>query len=147
MTSENFTIVFVMDKSGSMTSMNDEPWQGLNSFITEQKSLIPNFKFTLCFFNNKVEFIYKNLDSEKIPLLKKEDYKPESMTALYDAIGKTIEFQLTQSKNNVIFVILTDGLENCSNEFDNSKIKKMINDMETENKWKIIYLGANKDAY
>ena len=145
MSKDNFSVVFILDESGSMEVMGDEPWQSINNFIKEQKN-VGNFNFTLICFNDNVRFIYKNLESDKIENLKNEDYNPMGMTSLNDAIGQGITYQKSQSLENVIFVILTDGLENSSKEFTKSNIKEMINEMENIHKWKFIYLGANQDA-
>lgn len=147
MSSEKHSIIFIMDESGSMTSMGNEPWQGLNSFVKKQKDNNVDFNFTLIFFNSEVKFIYKNLEGSKIPELTSSDYNPYDTTALYDAIGKGIEFQKKESMNNVIFVILTDGMENCSQEYNKNNIQKMIKDLETNNNWKFVYLGANQDSF
>ena len=142
---KDYSIVFILDESGSMESMGDEPWQTINNFVEDQKKA-GKFKFTLIFFNNKTNFIFKNLESDNIPILKREDYKPSNMTALNDAIGCGIIYQKSQSLENVIFVILTDGLENSSKEFSGPCIKQMIEDMENTHNWKFIYLAANQDA-
>lgn len=148
MESEKYSIVFVMDQSGSMLNMGDEPWQSLNSFIAEQKTKNNNFTFTLTFFNDSTRFKYQNIESDKIIPLTSSDYVPSGMTSLYDAIGKTIEFQREKTpKNKVIFVILTDGHENCSREYNSYSIKTLISLMEKEYGWKFIYLGANQDAF
>jgi hypothetical protein len=140
-----FSIVFILDESGSMESMGNEPWQSINNFVEDQKK-IRNFKFTLLFFNNKSRFIFKNLESDNIPILTEKDYNPSNMTALNDALGSSIMYQKSQTLENVIFVILTDGLENSSKEFSRTQIKQMIEEMENIHKWKFIYLAANQDA-
>lgn len=147
MSSEKYYITFIMDESGSMASMGDEPWQGLNNFVNKQKESKVDFNFTLIFFNSEIKFIYKNLESDKITELTNKDYNPFDTTALYDAIGKGIEYQKTQSMDNVIFVILTDGHENSSHEYNKEGIQNMIKDLENKNKWKFVYLGANQDAF
>lgn len=146
-TSDITSIVFVFDKSGSMSSLGDEPIQSLNSFYTIQKDSGIHFKSTLLLFNNNVEFVHQNLDGNDVPVLEKRDYIPSGMTSLLDAIGKGIEYQKTQTLNNVIFVILTDGLENSSTEYNSTQIRDLINEMETNHSWQFIYLGANQDAF
>ena len=141
-----YSIVFVLDESGSMRIMDDEPWQSINMFVETQKK-VGKFNFTLLFFNSDVRFIYKNLESDKIPVLKTDDYNPIGMTSLNDAIGQGIIYQKSQTLENVIFVILTDGLENSSKEFSKSSVKQLIEKMETLHKWKFIYLAANQDAF
>lgn len=141
-----YSIVFVLDESGSMRMMGDEPWQSINMFVETQKK-VGKFNFSLLFFNSDVRFIYKNLESDKIPVLKADDYNPRGMTALNDAIGQGIIYQKSQTLENVIFVILTDGFENSSKEFTSFLIKQMIEKMETLHEWKFIYLAANQDAF
>jgi hypothetical protein len=141
-----FSVVFVLDESGSMEVMGNEPWQSINNFIKEQKN-VGKFNFTLICFNDNVRFIYKNLESDKIINLKSDDYTPVGMTSLNDAIGQGITYQKSQTLENVIFVILTDGLENSSKEFSKTKVREMIYEMENIHKWKFVYLGANQDAF
>lgn len=79
-------------------------------------------------------------------LILNETYLPTgSATALRDAIGKTINDLKTD--RDVVFMIITDGLENDSREYTQEAIKKMIETMEVEHKWKFMYLGANQDAF
>lgn len=140
------SIVFVMDASGSMETMGDEPVQGLNNFYKKQKES-GEFTSTLIFFNENVKFNHKNIDGKDVPILKNEDYDRGGMTALYDALGQAITYQKSVKTENVIFVILTDGLENASREYRKETISKMIKKMEKEHKWTFMYLGANQDSF
>ncbi len=144
--SKSTSIVFVMDASGSMETMGDEPIQGLNNFYKKQKES-GEFTSTLVFFNENVKFNHKNIDGKDVPILKNEDYDRSGMTALYDAIGQVIEYQKSIKTENVIIVILTDGLENASREYRKETISKMIKKMEKEHKWTFMYLGANQDSF
>jgi len=135
-----------MDKSGSMVSMGNEPIDGLNNFYEEQKK-VDKFNSTLVFFNEKVDFIHENKLSIDIHTITNKEYTPSGMTALYDAIGKSIDYQRSIKTEDVIFVILTDGCENSSQEYNKNTIKKLIETMENEHKWKFIYLGANQDSF
>ena len=140
------SIVFVMDASGSMLNMGDEPIQGLNSFYTKQKES-GDFTSTLVFFSNDVIFHHQNINGKDVPTLTNKDYYCNGMTALYDAIGKSIEYQRNIKTENVIFVILTDGHENASCEYRKHTIRTLIENMEKEHKWLFIYLGANQDSF
>ena len=140
------SIVFVMDASGSMLSMGDEPIQGLNSFYKTQKES-GEFTSTLVFFNSVVTFHHQNINGKDVPSLTNDDYHRDGMTALYDAIGMSIEYQKNIKTENVIVVILTDGLENASREYKRSTIKTLITKMEEKHKWTFVYLGANQDAF
>jgi hypothetical protein len=143
---ETLSILFIMDESGSMSVMGDEPIQGLNDFYKKQNES-GEFMSTLCTFSTDVRFAHKNMKGKDVPVLTNEQYCPNGMTALYDAIGESVKFQLEQNPNNVLVVILTDGEENSSQKYTKSDIKKLLNKMEKENGWKIMYLGANQDSF
>lgn len=148
MTTENSitSIVFIMDASGSMTNMGSEALEGLNGFYNKQKES-GRFLSTLVFFNCDVVFHHTNINSDDVPTITDRDYNRCGLTALYDAIGDAINVQREKSTDNVIFVILTDGLDNCSNKYTKDDIKAMITEMETEYRWTFIYLGANQDSF
>jgi len=141
-----YSVVFIMDKSGSMSSLGVEPVDSLNNFYDLQVKS-GEFNTTLIFFNDKVEFIHKNIESSNIKKINYEDYKPNGMTALYDAIGEAIEYQKTIQNENVIVVILTDGHENSSQKYRGNQIKELTSKLENDNGWKFIYLGANQDSF
>ena len=138
------SVVFILDNSGSMIEMKDEPRQGLNAFYKTQQEA-GDFLSTLIFFNSRVSFKHKNLNGKDVPILSEKDYGPNGMTALYDAIGEAIEYQKSQKLENVMFVILTDGEENASMKYNKKDIKEMIQQMEEDHKWVFMYLGANQD--
>lgn len=140
-----YSVLFIMDKSGSMKSLGTEPIDSLNNFYEKQIES-GNFNSTLIFFNDKVEFVHKNILCSKLDKIKEDEYKPNGMTSLYDAIGEGIEYQKKVQNENVIVVILTDGLENASQKYNKNKIKQLISELEN-NGWKFIYLGANQDAF
>jgi uncharacterized protein with von Willebrand factor type A (vWA) domain len=140
-------IIFILDESGSMDSMGKEPLEAVNSFIKEQKKVLQdNSTFTLWKFNSNTVKMFDDIPLSRVPEF--TEYYPNDMTALYDAIGNAITTK-KQKKNydDVICVILTDGEENCSQEYKRENISKMIKSMEEEHNWKFIYLAANQDAF
>jgi hypothetical protein len=142
---EQIDIIALLDESGSMSSMAQEPEEAINNFIQDQKKANEDGTFSLWTFNNKVT---KIMDDESLKDIKPyKNFRPGGMTALYDAIGNAITLKLTKkNKNNVVCLIVTDGHENSSREFNSAQIKKMICDMETNYKWQFIFIGANQDA-
>jgi hypothetical protein len=141
-------IIFILDESGSMFSMGKEPIQAVNNFINEQRKVLGNdgATFSLWTFNTKVTKVFDDMDLQDVPEFK--EYNPDNMTALYDAIGHAITTKKQKGKyHDVISVILTDGQENASVEFQSKEIRKMIKDMEDNYGWKFIYLGANQDVF
>lgn len=141
------SIIFVMDESGSMRSMDNEPIDAINNFIEEQRKFNPNIPFTLYLFNDKVRKIYDNKALSTIN--KFTDYNPQDMTALYDAIGTAITDKLnTRDTNDVMFVIITDGEENASRKYRTQHtISKIIEKVEKEYNWQVRFLGANIDVF
>lgn len=140
-------IIFILDESGSMSLMGNEPVQAVNSFIKAQKSLGDDGStFSLWKFSNKVTQLIDDEDLQSIKEFK--DFKPDGLTCLYDAIGHAITTKKEKEKyDNVICVILTDGFENCSTDFKATTIRDLIKEMEINHNWKFVYLGANQDAF
>jgi von Willebrand factor type A domain len=138
-------IVVVLDRSGSMGSIAKSTVEGFNTFLNEQKNADGEAFMTLIQFDDRYEVNYKSMPIKEVAeLIERETYSPRGSTALYDAIGKTINE--LQTDRDVVFVIITDGYENASKEFKGEAIKKMIETLESENKWKFVYLAANQDA-
>lgn len=138
-------IVVVLDRSGSMGSIKEATVNGFNTFLDEQKNAEGEAFITLVQFDDRYEMNYQSIPvAEAQPLIAGETFVPRGTTALYDAIGKTINDLKTD--RDVIFVIITDGHENASNEFKVEAIKKMIQSLTEEDGWKFIFLAANQDA-
>ena len=152
MRSDLTDITVVMDRSGSMDSCKQEAENGLNHFIEEQKKEDGDVIFSLVQFDNEYEFVHKAVPLDDVG---KFSLEPRGMTALLDAVGRAINEtgeRLGTLDDNarpglVIFVILTDGLENASSEFTRDQIKKMVERQQSEYAWQFTYLGANQDAF
>lgn len=143
-------IICILDRSGSMSSMLTETIGGFNSFISEQQKVKGKAKVTLVQFDNVYEVLYAGVKLKDVPLLDTNTFKPRGMTALLDAIGKTLTEQKARIEtekwaDKVIVVILTDGHENASQKFSTANVKHLTKDAQAEG-WSFIYLGANQDA-
>lgn len=137
-------IVVVLDRSGSMDTIARPTVEGINSFIKEQKAAEGEAYMTLVQFDNEYETTYQTKPiNEVIDLVVGETYIPRATTALYDAIGRTINELKTE--DDVVFVIVTDGAENASKEFTQSAVFEKIEQKKKEG-WNFIFLGANQDA-
>ena len=152
---ENYThISMVLDRSGSMSSIREDTIGGFNVFLNEQKKVEGKATMTFAQFDNHFDFIYQMKDIQDCEELNSETYVPRGMTALLDAIGRTItdtgiELEKLSEKERpeqVILVIITDGHENCSQEYTKDKINEMIKHQEDKYDWEVVYLGANQDA-
>ena len=143
-------LVFVLDKSGSMSGFEQDTIGGYNSVLAENRKKEGNIYVTTVLFNHENSTLYNREPISKVKNLTLDDYSVGGNTALLDAVGITIdkirENRKITKNNNVLFVIITDGAENSSHEYSRNKIKSMINSAEKEDKWDFIFLGANIDA-
>ena len=141
-------IIFILDESGSMLSMGIEPVQAVNKFINDQKAAMGDdgATFSLWKFNSDVVKLIDDVLLKDVEEF--SDFQPKNMTSLYDAIGHAIDTKKQKSSfNNVVCIILTDGMENSSTKYSAANIRSMIKDMEDNHNWKFVYLGANQDAF
>lgn len=138
-------IVIVLDRSGSMESIQESTVQGFNTFIKEQRNSEGEAFVTLVQFDDRYEMNYKSVPVKDVKdLIVGETYIPRGYTALLDAIGKTIEE--LQTDRDVVFVIITDGIENQSKIYKSEAIKKIIETHENDKGWKFVFMGANQNA-
>jgi hypothetical protein len=147
-------ISFVLDRSGSMFSVREDTIGGVNQFLKAQQAATGEANLTLAQFDHQYEIVHNGLRIQDVPELKKSTFVPRGQTALFDAIGKTIiatgarleKLPEAERPVQVIFVILTDGMENHSTEFTADKIKSMIQHQSEVYNWDFVFLGANQDA-
>lgn len=145
---KNTRILFILDRSGSMRSIQDETIGGFNAFLAEQKSLPGKATVSLMQFDNEFLVVHNNADIQTVPPLDRTTFVPRGCTSLYDAVGKTIaEFKDNNPKSTkTIVMILTDGEENSSKEYTYSSVRTLIEEVEGKHGWDVIFLGANMNA-
>lgn len=129
-------IIILLDESGSMSVMQTEPVDAMNSFIQEQKT-IPG-SITIATFSDVLKKHVSKEDIQKIG--KFENYRPEGLTSLYDAICISINENI-ESKN-VQLVVITDGEDTSSKLYSLEQTRAMIEKMEKENNWKVSFLAS-----
>jgi uncharacterized protein YegL len=147
-------LVFIIDKSGSMSGLESDTIGGFNSMLQKQKKEEGVCHISTVFFSGGSEVVHNRVLIEKVEPLTEKDYVAGGCTALLDALGDainhTVKVQKTlagdEKAQNVIFVIITDGEENASRRFSKQKIKKMISLEQEKYGWEFIFLGANIDA-
>lgn len=137
-------VVFILDKSGSMGGFENDTIGGYNSYLDKVKKNKSKVYVTTVLFNNTYELLNEREEISKVEHLTNDNYRVGGTTALYDAIGKTLEKIDKYKSDKVLFVITTDGLENASIEYNKNTIKRLI---EAHKNIEFIYLGANIDSY
>ncbi len=144
-------INFVLDKSGSMSSIRDATISGFNEFKNDQAREDGSAFFTLTLFDTEFRTVAEAVPLADVYDLTRERYTPGGMTALYDAIAHTMritdEFVAKNHPKQVLFVIMTDGQENSSKEIRRDQLFEMIKDRQDNAHYEFIYLGANQDSY
>lgn len=146
-------IIFLLDRSGSMSGLEGDTIGGFNAFVKKQCELEGETILTTVLFDDRYEVLWNGIDAKNARLTT-EDYYVRGATALLDAVGKTIldvghRLSMTEERyrpGKVIFVITTDGMENASNEFTYRKVKELIKHQQEKYKWEFIFMGANIDA-
>ena len=144
----NPQVFFLLDMTGSMGVDKPATIDAFNEYIGGLKANegTAGFKFSLAVFNSDIGI---GLNIEKgsltdVPELNDVNYAPAGTTPLYDAIGLSID-SLEEVQGQVLFIILTDGEENASQQFDKEEILKRISN-RTEQGWKFVFLGCDIDA-
>lgn len=147
-------IVFILDKSGSMSGLEKDTIGGFNSLIKKQKEVEGEALITTVLFDHNMNTVNDRVPLSEIKEMTGKDYYVGGSTALLDAIGKTIKHINSVQKSlpederpeKTMFVITTDGQENASNEYSYEKIKKMVTKKQEKKNWEFLFLGANIDA-
>lgn len=146
-------IVFVIDKSGSMSHLAGDTIGGFNGFITSQKALEGKATLTAVLFDTRWKILHDGVDIHEVKPMTNSDYVAGGGTAMLDAIGEIINRvqdrhdELGAEKpEKVIFVITTDGEENSSRKFNKAQIEKMIKHQTNGHGWEFMFLGANMDS-
>ncbi len=147
-------IVFILDKSGSMSGLESDTIGGFNALLAKQQKLEGEAVITTVLFDDKYELLHDRFDLKQIKPMTEKEYFVEGSTALLDAVGRTIKKIVNVQRHasdstkadKVMFVIITDGFENSSREYSINQVKKMIELEKEKYGWEFIFLGANIDA-
>ena len=146
-------VVFILDRSGSMSGLEADTIGGFNATLKRQKELPGEVLWSTVLFDDKHEVIHDRVPIEKIEKLTEKEYYVRGCTALLDAIGRAVHHIRNIHKyarpedvpGKTLFVITTDGMENASREYSYADVKRMI-ESQQEAGWEFLFLGANMDA-
>ena len=147
-------IVFIIDRSGSMSGLEQDTIGGFNSMIKQQKNAEGEALISTILFDNVSEVLHDRINVKDIQPLSDHDYMVRGCTALLDAIGGAIHHignihkyaRQEDIPEHTMFVITTDGMENASRYYSSNKVKQMIERQKIKYGWEFLFLGANIDA-
>lgn len=147
-------LVFILDRSGSMSGLENDTVGGFNSMIEKQKREEGECYVSTLLFDNESEVLHDRIRLADVPKMTTEDYTVRGCTALIDAIGGAINHIANIHKyarredvpEHTMFVITTDGMENASHRYTSEKVKRMIELKKEKYGWEFLFIGANIDA-
>lgn len=147
-------IVFILDRSGSMSGLEADTIGGFNSMLAKQKQEKGDALVSTVLFDNVCEVLHDRVEIGKIAPMTERDYTVRGCTALLDAIGGAIHHignvhkyaRAEDVPEHTLFIITTDGMENASRNYTGEKVKQMIERQKTKYGWEFLFLGANIDA-
>ena len=147
-------IVFILDRSGSMSGLEADTIGGFNSMIEKQKRTEGEALISTVLFDSTSEVLYDRVNIRTIRPMTDNDYTVRGCTALLDAIGGAIHHIGIVHKyarpedvpEHTLFVITTDGMENASRFYTSDRVKQMIERQKQKYGWEFLFLGANIDA-
>lgn len=147
-------LVFILDKSGSMSGLEKDTIGGYNSLMEKQRKLDGECVITTVLFDNRYELLHDRIDLRAVTPITEKEYFVGGATALLDAVGRTIHKIAAVQEHTaeeyraekVMFVIITDGEENASREYSAAQVKELIKRQKERYGWEFVFLGANIDA-
>ena len=147
-------LVFILDRSGSMSGLESDTIGGFNAMIEKQKKEPGEAFVSTVLFDDVSEVLHDRVPLGKVPKMTDNDYTVRGCTALIDAIGGAIHHIANIHKYarpedvpaRTLFVITTDGMENASRRYSSDEVKRMIEKEKSEYGWEFLFIGANIDA-
>lgn len=146
-------LVFILDRSGSMSGLESDTLGGFNALLAKQKGEPGKARITTVLFNNAYDIIHDRLDLDTVSPLTEKEYFVGGSTALLDAIGRSIQkvdrvmasTAPAHRPDKVMFAIITDGMENASRRFTRQQVAEVVK-ARRDLGWEFLFLGANMDA-
>ena len=149
---ETSELVFILDRSGSMSGLEKDTIGGFNSLIQKQRKEKGKCYVSCVLFDDVQEVIYDRVPLNEVKKMTQKQYYARGCTALLDAMGGAIHHIGNVHKyskeeiGKTLFIIITDGLENSSKRYSYTSIKKMIERQKEKYGWEFIFIGANMDV-
>ncbi|MCR5144148.1 MAG: VWA domain-containing protein [Lachnospiraceae bacterium] len=148
-------IVYILDRSGSMSGLEADTVGGFNAMMDKQKKLKERALVSTILFDDECEVLHDRVPIDKVEPMTGEQYYVRGCTALLDAVGGAIHHignvhkyaRKEDRPDKTIFVITTDGMENASSRYSYEQVQKMVKRQQEKYGWEFIFIGANIDAY
>lgn len=147
-------IVFILDRSGSMSGLETDTIGGYNSLLEKQRYEKGEAIITTVLFDHQIEVLHNRKDIREVKPITHKEYFVRGSTALLDAVGSAIHnignahkyAKKEDRPEKTLFVIITDGYENSSSEYTYKRVKDMITRQKEKYGWEFLFLGANIDV-
>lgn len=147
-------IVFILDRSGSMSGLEADTIGGYNSMLSKQKKEDGEAIISTVLFDDRTEVLHDRKSLANVEKITARDYYVRGCTALLDAVGGAIhhighaqkDMPKEERPEKTLFIITTDGMENASRQYSYEKVRKMVERKKKKQHWEFIFLGANMDA-
>lgn len=147
-------IVFILDRSGSMSGLEADTIGGYNSMLDRQKKEEGEAIISTVLFDDRSEVLHDRVPLVEMEHITEKEYYVRGCTALLDAVGGAIHHIGTVQKyareedkpEKTLFIITTDGMENASRQYGYEKVRKMVEEKKEKHGWEFLFLGANIDA-
>ena len=147
-------LVFILDRSGSMSGLEADTIGGFNGMLEKQKKEAGEAYVSVVLFDDRTEVLYDRVDIQKVEPMNDRQYYVRGCTALLDALGGAIAHIRNVHRyareedvpEKTLFIITTDGLENASRIYSYDKVQKMLTHEQEKYHWEFLFLGANMDA-
>lgn len=147
-------IVFILDRSGSMSGLEKDTIGGFNSLIKKQRKEPGEAIVSTVLFDDTCEVVHDRVPMEKVQAMTEDTYFVRGCTALLDALGGAIhhignihKYARDEDRpEKTMFIITTDGMENASRRYTYKKVKQMVERQKEKYGWEFLFLGANMDA-
>ena len=147
-------IVFILDRSGSMSGLESDTIGGYNAMLEKQKTAPGQAIVSTVLFDDHCEVLHDRLDIKTVVPMSDMEYFVRGCTALLDAVGGAIHHignihkyaREEDRPEKTLFIITTDGMENASRRYNYDRVKMMIERQKEKYGWEFIFLGANIDA-
>ncbi len=147
-------VVFILDRSGSMSGLESDTIGGFNSMLNQQRKGEGEVYISTVLFDDRVEVLHDRENIAKVEPMNDTQYYVRGCTALLDAVGGAIHHIGNVHKYareedrpaKTLFIIITDGFENASKVYSYGKVKQMVERQQERYGWEFLFLGANMDA-